>query len=285
MATIELPPMNAAVETGFRHIDVRPLNPVIGAEIHDVDLTGPLSDAVIDEIRRAFAKHIVIFFRDQRISFDDHKRFAALFGDAHIAPSTVPWRVPDHPEITKIHADAESTYIAGEDWHSDMSCDPEPPLGSILYLHTLPSNGGDTLFSSMYAAYEALSDRMKAYLEGLNAVHDAVASFGAITPPGLDLPRSTHPVIRTHPVTGKRAIYVNKGYTLGIEGMPAAESAAVLDFLYEHVKQPIFQCRFIWRQHSIAFWDNRCSQHLAVWDYFPETRSGFRIQIAGDRPR
>lgn len=272
-----------SADTGYRHIDVKPLNPVIGAEIHGIDLTAPLTGEIAAELKRAFADHLVIFFRDQKISFEDHKALAALFGGPYIAPSTAAWRVAGHPEITKIHADAASKYVAGEDWHSDMSCDSEPPLGSILYLHTIPPLGGDTLFSNMYAAYDALSERMKAHLEGLNAVHDAALAFGDITS-DIKLPRSVHPVVRTHPVTGRKALYVNNGFTTRIEGVPPAESAALLGFLFDHVKQPIFQCRFVWRPHSIAFWDNRCTQHIAIWDYYPNTRSGYRIQVLGDRP-
>jgi taurine dioxygenase len=264
-------------------IDVTPLNPVLGGEVSGIDLTKPLSAVQVADLHRAFADHQVIFFRDQKIGFEDHKALARHFGGIHIAPSTAPWRAPGHPEITIIHADADSKYVAGEDWHSDMSCDPEPPLGSILYLHTVPA-GGDTVFSSMYAAYNALSDRMKAHLEGLTAVHDAVLGFGGITPEGMKLPRSSHPVVRTHPVTGRKALYVNRGFTTHIEGIPRLESNALLSYLYDHVQRPDFQCRFHWRPHSIAFWDNRCLQHSAVWDYFPNTRSGYRVQIMGDKP-
>lgn len=274
----------APIETGYRRITVKPLNPVIGAEIGGIDLTEPLDDEQVAELKRAFAEHLVIFFRNQPLSFDDHKALANHFGGPHIAESTKPWRVPGHDELTIIHADASSKYVAGEDWHSDMSCDPEPPLGSILYLHTIPDIGGDTVFSSMYAAYAALSPRMKAHLDGLTAVHDSAVGFGAITPREMELPRSSHPVIRTHPVTGKKAIYVNKGFTTAIEGLPASESRALLEFLFQHVQHPMFQCRFTWRPHSIAFWDNRSCQHSAIWDYFPNTRSGYRIQVLGDRP-
>ena len=268
----------------YESIEVTPLTPTIGAEISGLDLTKPLSNQQVDELRTALADRLCIFFRDQPISHEDHKRLANHFGGIHIAPSTAPWRVPGHDEVTIIHADKDSTFVAGEDWHSDMSCDEAPPMGSILYLHTVPEHGGDTLFSSMYAAYDALSDRMKAHLDGLTAMYDAVVGFGGITPEGMTLPRHSHPVVRSHPVTGRKSLYVNKGYTTHIEGLPAAESKALLDYLFEHVQQPRFQCRFIWRPHSIAFWDNRCSQHTAIWDYFPDTRSGFRIQVLGDKP-
>src|SRR5579883_80854 len=262
----------------YQRIEVRPLTPVLGAEVHGIDLTKPLSEAAVAELHRALAEHLVIFFRDQPLDFESHKRVARHFGGIHIAPSTAPWRVPDHPEITIIHADKDSKFVAGEDWHSDMSCDPEPPMGSILYLHTVPEFGGDTVFSSMYAAYEALSPRMKQYLEGLTATHDAIVGFGGITPEGMKLPRSTHPVIRTHPVTGRKALYVNRGFTTRIDGIPKEASAALLSFFFQHIQRPEFQCRFRWRPHSVAFWDNRALQHSAIWDYFPQTRSGYRIQ-------
>ena len=268
----------------YQSITVTPLTPTIGGEISGVDLTKPLSNQQVDELHAALADRLCIFFRDQPISHDDHKRFTNYFGGAHIAPSTAPWRVPGHDEVTIIHADKDSTFVAGEDWHTDMACDAEPPMGSVLYLHTVPDQGGDTLFSNMYAAYDALSDRMKAYLGGMTAMYDSIVGFGGKTPEGMKLPRSSHPVIRTHPVTGRKAIYANRGYTTYIEALPAAESRAVLDFLFQHVQHPMFQCRFSWRPNSIAFWDNRCSQHMAIWDYFPDTRSGFRIQVLGDTP-
>ncbi|HTJ64125.1 MAG TPA: TauD/TfdA family dioxygenase [Alphaproteobacteria bacterium] len=268
----------------YRTIEVKKLTPNIGGEISGIDLTKPLSADQVTDLKQALADHLAIFFRDQPISFENHKYLANHFGGIHIAPSTAPWRVPGHPEITTIHADKDSTFVAGEDWHSDMSCDAEPPLGSILYLHTVPEPGGDTCFANMYLAYEALSDRMKAHLEGLSATHDAVVGFGGLTPPDLKLPRSVHPVIRTHPVTGKKALYVNRGFTVRIEGIPKGESDALLGYLFQHVQHPQFQCRFHWRPHSIAFWDNRSCQHTAIWDYFPNTRSGYRVQIMGDKP-
>jgi taurine dioxygenase len=268
----------------YRSIQVTPLTPTIGGVISGVDLTKPLSNQQVDDLHTALADRVCIFFRDQPISHEDHKRFANYFGGIHIAESTAPWRAPGHPEVTIIHADKDSTFVAGEDWHSDMSCDAEPPLGSILYMHTVPPYGGDTVFSNMYAAYDALSDRMKVHLNGLTAMHDSAVGFGGITPEGMKLPRHSHPVIRTHPVTGRKCIYVNKGFTTAIEGIPAAESKALLDYLFVHVQHPTFQCRFAWAPHSIVFWDNRCAQHSAIWDYFPNTRSGFRVQVLGDTP-
>ena len=161
-------------------------------------------------------------------------------------------------------------------------------MGSILYLTVVPPDGGgDTAFASMYAAYDALSARMKAHLDGLTAVHDGGHVY---TRPSFDaradreLPRAEHPVVRTHPVTGRKALFVNRGFTTRILGLPAAESAALLDYLFRHVETPEFQCRFAWRPHSVAFWDNRCAQHRAIFDYRPHRRYGHRVTIAGDRP-
>jgi taurine dioxygenase len=230
----------------------------------------------------------VLFFRDQKLDYDSAKAFARHFGDLHIHPNTPG---PDgHPEILPIHADANSKRIAGERWHSDVSCDPEPPLGSILYLHTVPPVGGDTLFASQYAAYDALSPQLKTYLEGLTAFHDGGPSYRAtnakigVPEAGRIYPSANHPVVRTHPVTGRKALYVNRGFTQRINGLPDDEARALLAFLIEHSVKPDFQVRFRWRANSVAFWDNRAVQHLAVWDYFPQVRTGFRVTIKGDRP-
>jgi taurine dioxygenase len=162
-------------------------------------------------------------------------------------------------------------------------------MGSILYIEKCPPKGGDTLFASMYAAYEALSDRMKAYLDGLTAIHDGEDAYrGTYKNTGMAdkpvYPRAEHPVVRTHPVTGRKALYVNRGFTKRLVGVPRDESAAILDYLYDHAENPLFQCRFRWQPNSIAFWDNRCVQHRAMWDYWPHTRSGFRVTVAGDKP-
>ncbi len=279
--TIETAPRG---ETGPRTIGVKPLNPTIGAEISGVDPSQPIPEQTATELRQAIADHIVIFLRDTPLDFAAHQRLAAVFGEAHIAPSTAAWRVEGFPEITKMHADGTSKYVAGENWHSDMSADPEPPMGSVLYLHTIPTLGGDTVFANMYAAWDALSDTMRAMLDGLTATHDAVKAFGAIVARDMELPCTSHPIARIHPVTGRKALYVNPGYTTKIDGMAEAESDALLRFLYEHIKDPRFQCRFTWSPHATAIWDNRCSQHVAIWDYFPQVRSGFRIQVKGERP-
>ena len=158
-------------------------------------------------------------------------------------------------------------------------------MASILHLHTVPSHGGDTLFANMYAAYDALSETMRAFLDPLTALHraDYTGTYGD-HPPQREFPQATHPVIRTHPVTGRKALFVNGGFTKTINGLSGAENKALLGFLLDHVQNPAFQCRFQWQPHSVAMWDNRCTQHLAIWDYYPETRSGIRVTVKGDRP-
>jgi taurine dioxygenase len=267
----------------YETIEVRPLTPRIGAEIGGIDISRPLSNRETAELHDAIARHQVIFFRDQHLTHDEHKAFGRAFGDLMIHSGVS--GLPDHPEVVAIHADANSKNVAGENWHSDLTCNPEPPMGSILYLHTVPETGGDTMFASMYAAYDALSPRMKAYLEGLTAEHDGDHVYRPLFP-DVDrrYPCSVHPIVRTHPVTGRKALFVNASYVTRIMEVPKAEGDAVLAFLYAHVTNPNFHVRFRWRPNSVAFWDNRCTQHLAVWDYFPQTRSGFRVTVAGDRP-
>jgi taurine dioxygenase len=269
-------------------IRVSPVSPHIGALITGVDITAPLSNSELETLHEALAAHHVLFFRDQHFTLDSQKAFGRLFGELHIHPN-LPG--PDgHPEILPIHADASSKRINGERWHSDVSCDQEPPMGSVLHLHTVPEAGGDTLFASMVAAYDALSPRMKTYLEGLTAFHSGERSYrrtNALL--GIDdrhrsFPSATHPVIRTHPVTGRKALFVNRNFTYRINELPEEESDAILGFLYQHAEKPDFQVRFRWEPHSVAFWDNRAVQHLALWDYFPQVRSGNRVTIKGDRP-
>ncbi len=278
---------NSDESVPYETITVDRLTPIIGAEIGGVDLSQPLGNQTFGEIHRALAENLVIFFRDQHISEEQHLDFGRSFGQLHTHPAAP--HAPGHPELMIVHADRDSPRANGEGWHSDVSCDVEPPMGSILYIRKSPPRGGDTLFASMYAAYEALSDRMKRYLEGVTAIHDGedayrgtYANYGVADKPSY--PRAEHPVIRTHPVTGKKALYVNRGFTKSIVGVPRDESSAILHYLWEIAEDPLFQCQFRWRENSIAFWDNRCAQHRAMWDYWPHTRSGHRVTVAGDRP-
>ncbi len=272
----------------YETIEVKPLNPRLGAVVGGVDLRQSLGNQQFDELHRAWMEHSVLFFRDQELSIEQHKAFGKKFGPLHIHPGSPP--PGGHPEIIVIHADENSTKISGQKWHSDVSCDEEPPLGSILYLHTVPETGGDTVFASMYAAYDALSERMQAFLGELTATHDGEPEYrGRYADRGVDdagkvYPKAVHPVIRTHPVTGRKSIYVNRIFTTHINELTLPESRALLDYLFEHCERPDFQCRFQWEQHSVAMWDNRCVQHLALWDYYPQVRSGYRVTVRGDRP-
>ncbi len=270
---------------GFDTISVTPLSPHIGAEIAGLDLREPMSKQQVEEVHEALMRHLVVFFRDQPIDFVAHKRFCSHFGALHVhvgGDGTASSMVEGHPEIRRQHFNADSKRVSGEVWHTDQSCAPTPPMGSILHQHIVPPlGGGDTLFASMYAAYDELSARMQSFLAGLTATHDGALLFDKTS---TKYPTAVHPVIARHPVTGRKLIYVNHGFTARINELPVKESAAVLAFLFEHCARPDFQMRFHWRAHSIAFWDNRCSQHQAIWDYHPNVRSGYRIQIKGTAP-
>ena len=269
--------------TRYSHIEVSPLTPTIGAVVHGVDLAQPLSDAAFEEIHAAWMAHLVLFMRDQRITPAQHLAFGKRFGELHVHPAA-PY-AHGNPALMVIRTDADSKRNNGSGWHSDVSADEEPPLGSILHLHEVPEHGGDTVFANMYAAYDALSTPMRELLDGLRARHEAdYTGYYGDHQPQREFPRASHPVVRTHPVTGRKALFVNAGFTRHIEGVSRRESRALLGMLFEHVKNPTFACRFEWRPHSLAMWDNRCVQHMAIWDYHPQTRGGLRVTIKGDRP-
>ena len=267
-------------------IRVEKLTPYVGGVVGGVDLSQPLDESTFKQVHDALIDNGVIFFRDQHLTPEQQKAFGRRFGELHIHPAA-PKEVPEHPEILVIHADESSKHVAGENWHSDVSCDPEPPMGSILYMHELPAVGGDTLFASMYAAYEALSEPMKRFLEPLTARHEGEHVYRGrygVDDAGKTFPAAEHPVIRTHPVSGRKALFVNGGFTRRIVQLSRSESDAVLQFLYRHVETPEFHCRFRWQVNSVAFWDNRCVQHHAMWDYYPQRRHGHRVTIKGDKP-
>jgi taurine dioxygenase len=270
----------------YQTIEVKKLTPHIGAEIAGVDLSQPLGNQQFQEVHDALMENLVVFFRGQNLSHEQHKAFGHLFGDLVAHPAS-PHSPEGHPEILTIHADETSKHVAGEEWHSDVSCAAEPPMGSILYLTEVPPEGGDTLFASMYAAYDKLSPPIQRLVERLTAVHDGEpvyrGRFG-YDPAGKQFPRAKHPVVRTHPVTGRKALFINRNFTTGIEGLSRLESDALLEMLYRHCETPEFQCRFRWEPNSVAFWDNRCAQHHAMWDYFPQHRHGYRVTVKGDRP-
>lgn len=269
-------------------ITVQPLTRHIGAQIGGIDLTQPLSEVQVAAVRNALLAHQVIFFRDQPISLEQHLTLGRYFGTLHVHPNSP--GPQGYPEVLRIHSDANSRAVAGDRWHSDVSCDVEPPLGSILHLHTLPSQGGDTLFSSAYAVYDSLSPGLQTYLEGLSATHDGEPTYRrrnrlrGIDDAGKQFPQASHPVVRTHPETGRKGIFVNSNFTTHIDNVPAAESEGILRFLFERFASPEFQVRWRWEPHSIAFWDNRACQHYAASDYFPAVRRMERVTVVGDRP-
>jgi len=268
-------------------IEIRRLTPTIGAELFGVDLGQPLDEGQFAAIRQALLDNLVIFFRDQRMTVEQHKAFGARFGPLHVHPNA-PRAIAEHPEILMIKADANSKRVAGEVWHSDVSCDPQPPMGSILHITETPENGGgDTSFANMYAACEALSPAMQQFLGGLTAVHSSLKSANhqyRERTAEMQFPESEHPVVRTHPDTGRRALFVNRGFTTRIPQLLPAESDAVLHMLFDHAEQARFHCRFKWQPNSVAFWDNRATMHQAMWDYFPQRRFGHRVTVCGDRP-
>jgi taurine dioxygenase len=268
----------------FTKFSSRRYTPNVGLVIEDVDLAN-IDDDTIAEIRRAVAENCVVFFRNQSLTVEQHIAFGRRFGELDVHPAAA--NATGHAEILVISADENSDRANGEAWHSDVSCQAKPPMGSILYIHEAPPSGGDTMFSNMYAAYDALSDRMKQYLDGLVAVHDGEHVYRGLYTGVADkpsYPRSKHPIVRTHPETGRKCLFVNRSFTTHIVGVPRDESDAVLNFLYQHMEHPNFQCRFQWEPMSIAFWDNRCAQHRAIWDYWPHRRYGHRVTVMGDAP-
>lgn len=267
-------------------LDVRPMTPAIGAEILNIDLGAPDIAGRVPEIRAALLRYGVIFFREQDLTPDRHIAFARQFGELEIHPATP--RDQPHPEVLRI-AHGPNSRGQENNWHSDVTWRECPSLGSILLAREVPEVGGDTLFANMHLAYERLSEQMQRFCEGLTAVHDIARVFArrlGKSPEELheQYPPMRHPVIRTHPETGERAIYVNTGFTSHIEGLSKQESDWLLQHLYDTARDVEIQCRFRWRPGSIAFWDNRVCQHLAVSDYFPARRVMERVTIAGDRP-
>ncbi len=273
-------------------LEVRPLSGAIGAEVFGADLSADLGDALIAEIRQALLDHLVIFFRDQELTPDRQLDFARWFGD----PIEYPFvnGLDGYPLIVPVIKLEHETVNFGGIWHSDTAYLPEPPMGTILYARELPPFGGDTLFANMYLAYETLSSGMKALLDDLVAVNTAAKADVSRTREDRikDAPKDAsdvetvaeHPVVRTHPETGRKALYVNVAHTAKFKGFTERESAPILDYLFQHQTRPEFTCRFRWRPGSLAFWDNRAAQHNPVNDYHGYRRVLHRITLAGDRP-
>jgi taurine dioxygenase len=262
---------------------------VLGAEVRGVDLAGGLDAATHAEVRRALLAHQVLFFKEQtEIAPRVQVEIGKMFGELHVHPAAP--QMEGYPQIFEIHVHKDSRIANGEFWHSDVSCDEVPPLGTILQLHILPELGGDTLFANMYAAYDALSAPLQRMLVNLSALHESEHVYRSrYSDRGVDdrdktYPRAIHPIVRTHPQTGRKALYVNRTFTTRIKELTENESRRLLDFLFDHSEQIDFQIRFRWERNDVAFWDNRCVMHRAVWDYWPQERKGRRVTIKGDRP-
>jgi len=276
-------------------IQATPIAGALGAEITGVNLAEELSDEVIAQIRQALLDHLVIFFRDQQLTPEQQIAFARRFGS--LEEHDFVKGLPEHPEIIRVIREADETSKNfGGNWHSDVTHQECPALGSVLYAVDVPSHGGDTLFANQYLAYESLSPGMKRMLAGLTGVHTARGPFG---PEGRSntnwrnmqvetsekaLEEMEHPVIRTHPETGRKCLFVNKTFTVRFKDMTEEESAPLLDQLFAHASQEPFTCRFKWTKGAVAFWDNRAVLHYALNDYSGHRREMHRVAISGDRP-
>ena len=281
------------MSANYKHIEIVPLSPALGAEIGGIDIAAGIGDDQFEELRRAFVEYSVIFLRDQDITEDQHVAFAESWGSININRFFQP--VASHPMIAEVRKEPHQKANIGSSWHTDHSYDQVPALGSILYAREVPEVGGDTLFASMYAAYDALSDGMKRMLSTMQALHSSRHAFGEQAYAGVDLDDlggrlgnteaatqdAIHPVIIKHPLSGRPALYVNGDFTVKFDGWTLEESQPLLDFLYAHARQNEFTCRFHWRPGSMAIWDNRATHHCALNDYHGERRLMHRVTIDG----
>ena len=270
-------------------MEIRPFSPNLGAYVSGIDLAKGISDEQFEQINKAFMKFQVLFFVNQNeIPPEIQINLGKAFGELHSHPAAPTMK--GYPEIFEIHTHKNSKIANGEFWHSDVSCDLHPPLGTMLQIHILPECGGDTMFANMYQAYDTLSDKYKSLLEGVNAVHESEHIYkGRYSDRGktdekILTPSAIHPIFRTHPETGKKAIYVNRTFTRSIEEMTNSESKSILNFLFDHCEQIDFQIRYRWSLNDMVFWDNRCAMHRAIWDYWPNERKGRRVTIKGEKP-
>ena len=277
----------------YKTIGVIPVSPALGAEISGVDIAAGIDDEQFAELRQAFIDYSVIFLRDQEITPDQHVEFAHRWGEINV--NRFFQEVESHPMIAEVRKEAHQKANIGSSWHTDHSYDQIPAMGSILYAREVPQVGGDTLFASMYAAYDALSDGMKAMLSQMKAVHSSRHAFGETAYAGVDMDDlggrlgntgaatqdAVHPVVIRHPLSGRPSLYVNGDFTVRFDGWTQQESQPLLDYLYAHACQNEFTCRFHWRKGSMAIWDNRATHHCALNDYHGERRLMHRITLEG----
>ncbi|MFZ5779296.1 MAG: TauD/TfdA dioxygenase family protein [Pseudomonadota bacterium] len=275
----------------YRHIEVRPIAGALGAEVHGVDMSVDLADEVVGEVRQAFLDHLVIFLRGQTATPPQQLAFARRFGEPMEYPQLK--GLPEAPLITPVVKLEHERNNFGGIWHSDTTYLSEPPMASMLLAREVPPYGGDTLFANQYLAYDALSEGLKATLDGLLGVsssakaevtrtrEDRMKAAGA----ELKVLEAEHPLVRTHPETGRKALYTSEAHTACIKGWTEKESLPLLEFLWRHQVRPEFTCRFRWEPGSLAFWDNRCAMHNPINDYHGHRRVMHRVTLAGDRPR
>lgn len=271
-------------------IDIHPVSGALGAEIEGVDLAC-LTDETFEEIRQAFWDHSVIFFRNQTLTPEQHIEFAERWSEINV--NRFFKQIDGYPQVAEVRKEPDQKRNIGRGWHTDHSYDKVPAMASILYAKEVPEIGGDTLFASMYAAYDGLSQGLRRTLEGLTAVHSSRHVFGRkrskseegeggrIGNPELALQDAWHPVVIRHPESGRKALYVNASFTVRFDGWSSAESKALLSFLYEHASNPEFTCRFRWEKGSLAIWDNRVTWHRALNDYHGHRRLMHRITVEG----
>ena len=283
-------PCNRSARPPYRHIEVRPVAGALGAEVRGVDIARPLEGEVVSEIRRAFLDHLVIFLRDQKLAPRELLAFAQRFGQPVEYPQLK--GLPECPLVTPVTKLEHERINFGGVWHSDTAYLERPPMASMLYAVEIPPHGGDTLFANQYLAYETLSEGLRHTLDGLSGINastkadvsrtreDRLRDSGA----KLKALLAEHPVVRTHPETGRKALYVNAGHTTRIGGWTEEESGPLLDYLFAHQVRPEFTCRLRWEPGSLAFWDNRCTQHNPVNDYHGFRRVMHRVTLAGDKP-
>ena len=272
--------------SGYASIQVDSLTPHIGAQVSGVNLGKELSNEQFSELYQAWLDWKVLVFRDQHLDAEQHKAFARRFGTLHVHPMQHSYS--GDPEILRVKTTKDSKYTAGNGWHTDVTCDEIPPMASALYIKETPEHGGgDTLFANMYLAFDLLSNTMKSLLGNLTAVHDGalpyLGNYKVAPPEGDAYPQNEHPVIVAHPETGKKILFVNSGFTSHIKGMHPFESKALLQMLFDHISRTHrLTCRVAWQPNTLTLWDNRCTQHHAIWDYFPESRYGERVSILGN---
>lgn len=279
---------------GANAVEVLPSEPTIGAELRGIDLSLPIDTATFAAIHDALMTRKVIYFRDQTLTPENLVAFGRMFGELTIHPFTP--HLPDPPEVMVFDNHKDNPVLATDIWHSDETFRVAPPMATVLYCLRIPDPGGDTLWADMCAAYEGLSDRMRSFLSGLEAVHDfkpfrrkfaglpVRERHAKLAEMEEALPNPVHPVVRTHPVTGRKALFVNEQFTIAIKDMREDESRALLDFLFQQPRTPEYQFRLRWRPGTLVVWDNRPTQHYAANDYYPERRTMHRVTIKGDRP-